>query len=404
MMHDLSTEKTIGIIGGGQLALMMAEKAHKLGIKVRVYSKTADCPARLAGAEVKTDMREFFKGLHVVTIENEFLSLDEVMAAAQGMHVHIFPTLDVIELTQNKLNQKLIFQKLNMPTADFVYFDPQLDDLSKWISELPIPCMIKWAMGGYDGRGNFALKSENQLAEARAFCEQAMKNYSLVYAENIVDFKRELAMVYVRNMPGDFIHYPLVISEQENNVCKTVTGPATALFDATKLEQQAVELGREIADALGFVGAFALEFFETQDGELLINEMAPRVHNSGHYTQDVYKGDQFENHIRAVLGLKLVEDKPKSVFIMRNLLGPKELSATLPNEDLGKSCPLPVGIHAHWYGKTELKPGRKMGHLNLVFTDKDQVQSKLASLVDAENKFWQYIREKKSGSKETHKT
>ncbi len=391
-MHDLSTEKTIGVLGGGQLALMMAQKAQKLGLKTRVYNKTPDCPARLAGAEVKTNLRDFFKGLHVVTIENEFLDFKEIMEAVQDMHIHVFPALDIIELTQNKLNQKFIFQKLDLPTTDFVHFDPQMDDLDAWVNTLEIPCVIKWAFGGYDGRGNFAIHNKSQIADAVSFCKKALENNSTVYAEQFVHFTRELAMVYVRSMAGDFIHYPLVISEQDKNICKTVMGPANSFFDSSLLEQEAIRIGTELSDILGFTGAFAIEFFETEHGELLINEMAPRVHNSGHYTQDVFKVDQFENHIRAVLGLKLAGEKSTNHFIMRNLLGPDGLSADLPNEDLAKAFSLSPDIHVHWYGKTELKPGRKMGHLNLVFEDKNQVQSKMASLVDAEQKIWQNIK------------
>jgi 5-(carboxyamino)imidazole ribonucleotide synthase len=243
---------------------------------------------------------------------------------------------------------------------------------------------------GYDGKG-VCLPSDTDSGrrEAREFCAAARRLGVAVYAERKVDYRRELAIIACAARAPDggaaaeaaFIAYPLVASEQQKGVCRKVLGPARALGVDPSLERQACSAARRLAFELKLEGAFALELFETRDGRLLVNEIAPRVHNSGHYSQDGCRVSQFENHWRAIQGQPLPPE-PSPAFGMLNLLGPPGLSLELPADGLKGSpfrAPAPP-VHLHWYAKRSIRPGRKLGHLNAVGSspgDLDQLSESL---------------------------
>lgn len=395
-MNLKSFSGSIGILGGGQLALMLVKAAQKLKLNVIVYSENDLPPTGLSNCEIvkgsftnAAQLKSFFSKTDLVTIENEFLPFEEIAATSEK--VSFLPTLETLEIAQNKLNQKYLFKKLKIPTSPFMSFDVRLENLEKWLKgvleKFPSGSVLKWSHGGYDGKGNFVFKNTSQLNEAIKFAQNAKS----IYAEDLINFKHELAMIFVRSINEEFVFYPLVISEQEKNICRTVYGPAIDFDIPKEFELKAAQIGKKIANELGFYGAFALEFFLTTENALLVNEMAPRVHNSGHYTQDAFEVDQFENHLRAITGNRLEAPNKKICFMMRNLLGPENLTMSLPNRDLGKEFPIPKDIKAHWYGKTNLVPWRKMGHLNLTFTNHSEVESKKKALIDAEQKIWQNL-------------
>lgn len=405
MNHTVSAtpKLSLGIIGGGQLAQMLAENNPFHDLHIIVYSENKNCPAHASSAEIfvgqlndKLRLQEFFKKINILTIENEFVDAELLRDMQETFKkVLFFPTIPSLQITQNKLFQKRLFEGLELPTAKFLAFEPGLDQPNSWLKkayqQFPRGFMLKKAFGGYDGHGNFKVDNSNSLDQAEAFILNTLKNNSTVYAEELVSFSQELAKIYVSGIKGELISYPLVISEQEKNVCRLVYGPAIDFDLPQKLEEEALHIGEEIAQTLKFVGIFAIEFFLTQDGKLLINEMAPRVHNSGHYTLDASPQNQFENHIRAILGAPLKPPATYPFFAMRNMLGPQGAEKKLdPNviEKFEKT----EDVRPYWYAKEQLKPLRKMGHINTISLTKDDIIKKIKLMESLEKKFWESLK------------
>jgi 5-(carboxyamino)imidazole ribonucleotide synthase len=254
------------------------------------------------------------------------------------------------------------------------------------MDELRGDCVFKWSKYGYDGKGTLIVSKDQQSASAleiTEFCDRALERGAGVYAEKKMNFKRELAVIGVQSVLGEFISYPLVVSEQQGGICKTIRGPASSLGVDPRFESFADRYARKLAQSGEIFGCFAIEMFETDQGELFVNELAPRVHNSGHYTQDAGRTSQFENHWRALLGLPLGDTRCAPAFVMRNLLGPAGILSA-PADVL----PVPPReVRAHWYGKTAVKAGRKMGHLNAVGANSGEIES-LVKILDACERDW----------------
>ncbi len=370
------TRETIGVLGGGQLARMLVESAARLGLPTRVLAGSPDDPAALVSPSAvlgtlsdPVAVRRFLLSVDVVTFENEFVDTKLLAGVAaevretNGHVVRFAPGLAAIETMQDKLRQKKLLEDLGIPTAPYLAFEGDRKGLPDWVSranaEFDGHAVFKWARLGYDGKGT--LIGPKPEKEILAFCEAALAKGVPVYAEKRIDFSRELAIVSCRSR-AESKPYPLVVSEQRSGICRNVYGPATAFGVAPELEKRAQEHAARIADRLELVGVHAIEFFlagEKGAGEKLwVNELAPRVHNSGHYSQDACACSQFENHMRAVAGAALGEVAPAPRFAMRNLIA--------PGDDPKWASP-PVARAAgrlHWYGKTQARAGRKMGHLN----------------------------------------
>ncbi|MEO5968789.1 MAG: 5-(carboxyamino)imidazole ribonucleotide synthase [Bdellovibrionia bacterium] len=385
----------VGILGGGQLSLMLADAAVKMGLKPIVLAENSSAPAALAhpGAvfgsiEDENVLRCLFSQVHTVIFENEFVNCDQLKKVAAPFDVVFSPNLDVIELMQDKLNQKETLKRLNIATADYAILDlsshlePQLKTLfHDWKGHL----VLKWSRMGYDGKGVLVIEdTPEDLAKAEAFCHAAARLKSRVYAERRINFKSELAMVATQSTQVGFLTYPLVISEQENGICSKVYGPAILFGVPAKLEKQAQESAKKLAQFTGLVGTFAIEFFQTAHDELLVNEIAPRVHNSGHYTQNSCPTDQFENHLRGVLGAPLGRVDTQTYFAMLNLLGPD----TISHMKNVRVLPRPgARTHVHWYNKSEIRPRRKLGHLNGNVFQKAEVKDLFKELEDCRRKW-----------------
>jgi 5-(carboxyamino)imidazole ribonucleotide synthase len=296
------------------------------------------------------------------------------------MRVRFAPGLSVIERLQDKLNQKRIFAASALPSSAYEVWKGS--DLSGWIDFLtprfPAGVVFKWSRMGYDGKGVLIVPTPaSQRKEIQAFCEEALTKGAEVYAEEKIAFQRELAIVACHSTTGEFSAYPLVISEQQNGICKRVVGPASRFGAPAELMQEAHRCAEIIARATGIVGTFAIEFFEDENGRLLINEVAPRVHNSGHYTQDAAATSQFANHLRAVLGLPLGRTESHEVFAMFNLLGPEGVSLDMDPPILPK---VSENIALHWYFKPEVRSRRKLGHLNASASDPNEFPNRLREL------------------------
>jgi 5-(carboxyamino)imidazole ribonucleotide synthase len=388
----------VGILGGGQLARMLAESALRLGLRPVAYTDDVDGPASETCVEIvegkisdKETLKSFISRMPVIAFENEFVDCSHLRASTQEPDKKFFPRLKAIEILQDKLEQKKLLKKLSIPTSPFVELDskkPASNEIQSALTQLAGDIVLKWSRQGYDGKGVkvvHAGRSEESNA-AMSFIESAWSRSIPVYAEIKVDFIRELAIIGCVSIRGDSITYPLVISEQEKGICKEVIGPAIHLGTRTQLQDQAQEAVRKIAKEVGLVGSFGIEFFESRSGELLVNEIAPRVHNTGHYTQNAFPVSQFENHWRALLGLPLYNPMAHPgasapFFAMLNLLGPEGVfrSAAI--------SPLPIAgprSQLHWYGKKDIRPGRKLGHFNGTADSAENLSELLKELKESE--------------------
>ena len=346
----------LGIIGGGQLARMMVPPAHRLGIEVWVLENSEQSPAGLAGAiHVAGDWRDpytcedFAHRVDFLTLDHEFTP----PAALDAVKHILLPSVQTMACIADKLNQKRHLEKVGIETVESRGFNSP-EELKRLGTEFGYPLMVKTRAGGYDGKGNFTLKGPESIDEVFQQLEGPL------YAERFLEFERELAVMVVRDEDGRILTYPVVETVQENHICVAVQFPAEVPNEIVK---RAEEVGRRAAEAVEHVGVLGVEMFQCSDGRVLVNELAPRPHNSGHYTIDCCLTSQFENHVRAVCGMPLGSVTPlvKSAAMV-NLLGdgygsgfPRYLDEVLRNPE----------ARLHLYGKAA-KPGRKLGHLTLV--------------------------------------
>lgn len=345
----------IGILGGGQLARMMALSSYPLGPEVRVLaSNPADpaalvCPQTTIGSLTDDgDLRRFLKDLDYVTFESEFVDTERLKRCLPAKTI-VFPKLDVIEAIQDRVTQKRLLDRFKIVTSPWLPVETKAD-LKKAAERFNKGFVLKQRRFGYDGYGTFIFK-KGLTADAAAVLEKSKFGF---IAEAYVDFKRELAISLVRSRNGDFITLPLVESVQKDSRCFSVRGPmpmgpAKGMAAAFK----------KMLKSLDYHGIMAVELFATSRG-LVVNELAPRVHNSAHYSQDALACSQFEYHVRAGLGLKLPKvEILRPGFAMVNLLGEENKNIQLSLSPVGS---------LHWYGKTENRMGRKLGHINVLDT------------------------------------
>lgn len=345
----------IGILGDGQLSKMSIEAYHKIGGKAYAFGGSDQSPAGLVAdkfvtgsAESLSDLTEFFKQVDVVTLENEFIDSNLLIQASQDSGIKVFPEPSRYQLIEDKLSEKRFFSESGTQVAKFF----EVNEVSDLIDT---PGYLKLAKGGYDGKGTYKVDS---LAEAAEVFTK-IRSAGAVLFEHALDYAKELSMIAARNS-SSIIFYPLVETHQDHGTCRYVSLPA-GVSDA--IEQQARHDTGQIMQKLDTQGLFAFEFFLTPSGELIVNESAPRPHNSGHITMDLMSGDQFENHMRSVADLPLVEPQMQHASgIMVNLLGTQDgpVNEKAIFDDAGTE-----DLKVHLYGKTESRVNRKMGHINL---------------------------------------
>jgi 5-(carboxyamino)imidazole ribonucleotide synthase len=397
-MGSVFGKKCLGILGGGQLARMIAEAALREGLQPVVLAESRDVPAAIEKALWvpgrlcdKQAILTLARQVDVLTIENEFVDV-EVLRAVLEEHpeVRLLPDLDSIAIAQDKLAQKQIFAHLGLASPDFecVAIEHIHEELPRLWRRFPEGFVLKFSRYGYDGRGNLVMKPDSvpRECEIAHFCRNAERAGSAIYAERHVDFRAELAIVAARAADGSMQCFPLVESRQERGICREVLGPTLRLGTAPEIARKASEAIERIANYLGFCGTLAVEFFLTEDGQLLINEMAPRVHNSGHYTLYGDEASQFDLHVQAVMGHSLATPEIQTLVAMRNILGPKGTISGLPCPP--PTLPLPAGIELHWYGKRTVSAGRKMGHLTGRATSVESLQRTLEQMERYEAHLW----------------
>ena len=350
----------LGIIGGGQLARMTALAALPLGCEVSVLEQNPLSPAaQLTPLTVTGDwtdaetLRQFATGVDVITLENEFVD-SAVLRQLEDAGHKVFPTSASIALTQDKLLQKEALSRTGLPVPHFCAVD-SFETLADAGEKLGWPLVLKTRRNGYDGKGNFTVRSS---ADIPAAWNALRGDINELLAEAFWGFTKELAVIVTRGRDGTTTTYPVVETVQRDHVCHVVQAPAAI---TPEIAARANEIALRAVTTVGAVGSFGVELFLSATGEIVINELAPRVHNSGHYTIEACAGSQFENHLRAVLGWPLGSTRmvaPAAVMI--NLIGTHHA----PGRPLGLERALAVpGAHVHLYGKAMCGVGRKLGHI-----------------------------------------
>lgn len=353
----------LGIIGGGQLARMTALAALPLGVEVIVLEKNPHSPAaRLSPDCIVGDwadretLLQFARQCEVTTLENEFVDAAALEVLEQAGH-KVFPSAKCIAVTQDKFAQKSALQSAGLAVPKFCAVKSP-DEISAAGNDFGWPVVLKTRRNGYDGKGNFTLKSP---AEVTAGWQALGGDSNELMVEAWFPFRKELAVIVTRGRDGATAVYPVVETIQRNHVCHVVKAPAQIPAD---LAERAAALASRAIEAVGGVGSFGVEMFLSATGELAINELAPRVHNSGHYTIEACDCSQFENHVRAVLGWPLGDPRLVSpAAVMVNLLGAEGTSGQPRGLDAALRL---AGVRVHLYGKSSSGPGRKMGHITVL--------------------------------------
>ncbi|MCS7080524.1 MAG: 5-(carboxyamino)imidazole ribonucleotide synthase [Chloracidobacterium sp.] len=358
----------IAILGGGQLARMSAYAAYRLGCEVGIVARPGDdSPALLTATERFIGDWSSLELLDTVAayadavlLENEFIAPDILRYLEATGKPRVAPSSHTIALVQDKFAQKTALAQAGLPVPRFAATDSP-DEVLEVSRRFGLPLVLKCRTNGYDGYGNELIRSAADIAPA---FEKLRKRGSSLMAEEFVPFTKELAVMAVRNRRGEEVIYPVVETIQHAHVCHTVLAPA-AISEATAASVTA--LARRVLEAIAGVGIFGIELFLLNDGEVLINEIAPRPHNSGHYTIEACETSQFENHVRAGLDLPLGSPRMRSpVAVMVNLLG----GFDAPARPIGLETALQVpGVTVHLYGKKASRPGRKMGHVTALGDD-----------------------------------
>ncbi len=356
---------TIGILGGGQLGRMLALAGYPLGLEFKVFDPSSEAVAGQVAPILVEDINDvpalgwFAKGLDAVTYEWE--NVPVASARFLEERVPVFPSPRALEIAGDRWNEKSFFRECGVPTPDFWPLSSR-EELEAAVKESDFPCVLKTRRFGYDGKGQFVLHSHTDVPRAWAELGGAA-----LLLEAFVAFEREVSLLSVRERNGEIRFYPLVENHHRRGILRLSLAPAP---NSASLQPQAETFARAILEKLDYVGVLALELFQF-GARLVANEIAPRVHNSGHWTIEGSQTSQFENHIRAVAGLPLGSTAMKSnCAAMVNLIG--ELPPL--EQVLGIE-----GAHAHYYGK-EVKPNRKVGHVTVVAGDEGELKERVAKV------------------------
>lgn len=370
----MTLDKRIGIIGGGQLGKMMILDAKRLGFYVVTLDPTEHCPSHSISDEhiiASYDDVEAIKLLadkvDVITYEFEHIGIEALKLIEDAGH-KVYPTVHSLEVIQNKLTQKQALKEHNILVPDFIEIKCETD-LLKAIDQFGCPLMLKACTGGYDGKGNAVLKDKKSIKET--FDELGSHLYDLlksatipemtIMAEKFVPYTMEISVLACRGIDGDIVVYPVGENRHKDSILDETLVPAAI---SKACSEKAMSMAKEVMNVFEGVGMFCVEMFVTKDESILINEVAPRPHNSGHYTIEGCMTSQFEQHIRAVTGLPFGDVALRQPTVMKNLLGEIGVSGKVQVKGL-EAAYKNTKAKVHIYGKTDTKPKRKMGHLTV---------------------------------------
>ena len=361
-MTFFSTSKTIGILGGGQLGKMLLYDTRKWDIKTKVLDNNPNAPAKLSCDEFHVgDLMDyqtvlnFAKNIDVLTIEIENVNV-KALEEIEKKGVKVYPQPNVLAIIQNKLKQKKFYKENKIPTAPFREFK-SIKSIKEQIihGNLCFPFVWKSNSMGYDGFGVKIIKSNRDIEEL---------NDPPGFIEDLIEIKKELSVIICRNAKGEIKNFPVVemIFNNDSNQVEYIISPARI---NNEISRKAISIALKLSKLYNHVGIMAIELFLTSDNEILINEVAPRPHNSGHFSIEMSYTSQFEQHIRAILGLPLGEAKNKISGVMVNLVGEKQNNGPVKFSNIDQIMTI-EGVTPHIYGKKETRPNRKMGHVTIV--------------------------------------
>ena len=361
-MDYFSSNFKLGILGGGQLGKMLLSETRKFDIYTKVLDPSNEAPCKISANEfVQGDLMDyetvynFGKDIDLLTVEIENINIDALKQLEQE-GLKVYPQPDVLEIIRNKRRQKQFYATNNIPTSPFTVYNSVIN-LKEAINSkiVSLPFVWKSTEFGYDGMGVKIVRNNEDLA--------SLADFECI-AETLVDFENELAVIVSRNRQGDIKTYPVVEMEfhPEANQVEYVICPARISDDIAKKAQ---ETAKKVAKAYNHVGLLAVEMFQTKSDEILVNEVAPRPHNSGHYSIEASYTSQFEQHIRAILNLPLGSTESKAPGIMVNLVGSENHNGEVFYENIDKILNL-KGVTPHIYGKKITRPFRKMGHVTII--------------------------------------
>ncbi len=363
--------KILGIIGGGQLGMMIAESAKNMPehiSKIIVIDPTENCPAAQVGAEQiiadfkdKKAIIDLAEKSDIITYEIESGDSDVLKSVEKNAEIN--PSPDTLKIIQDKYLQKTFLSENSIQVPDFIKIE-SIEDVKEGLNEFGYPALLKARRDAYDGRGNFKINSEEEIQNAFDY----FKGQKLLL-EKFVPFKMEVSVIASRNTKGQIKTYPLVENIHEENILRQTIAPARV---SKEVIEKAENIANNTMEVLKGAGVFGIEMFVTKDDDIVINEIAPRVHNSGHHTLQSSKTSQFEQHLRAILGLELGETTLIHPTIMYNILGSKSFN--------GKYIPITISesnVFLKMYGKEISKPSRKLGHVNIVSNDNETINDLL---------------------------
>jgi 5-(carboxyamino)imidazole ribonucleotide synthase len=356
---------TIGILGGGQLGYMLALAGYPLGLHFRFLDPSPEAPVGRIAHRVTAEFTDeqalgkFAHGLELVTYEFENVPVEAARFLAE--RVPVFPPAAALEEAQDRLREKRLFQRLGIPMTECAEIAKR-EEFDSAVKQVGLPAVLKTCRMGYDGKGQLLLRTQEEVEKAG----QELLRVPLVL-EKFVPFTREVSILGVRSRRGEMAFYPLVENHHREGILRLSLAPAPRL--SASLQQIAEEAARKVLETLDYAGVICLEFFELE-GKLLANEMAPRVHNSGHWTIEGAVTSQFENHLRAVLGMPLGSTAAVGCSAMVNLIG------ELPEVEQVLEV---ANAHLHLYGKTP-RPRRKVGHVTVRAEKWEELQERLSQL------------------------
>ena len=372
--------KILGIIGGGQLGMMITEAAKKMPehiLKIVVLDPTENCPAAQVGAEQiiadfkdEKAIQELAEKSDIITYEIESGNSDVLKSVENKSEIN--PSPETLKIIQDKFLQKTFLFENKIPISEFIEVK-SMDDLQKGLGKFGYPALLKARRDAYDGRGNFKINSPEDVQKALDY----FKNSNLML-EKFIPFKMEVSVIAARNTKGQIKTYPLVENIHENNILRETIAPARV---SKEVADKAEEIAKDTMTVLKGAGVFGIEMFVTEDDKIVINEIAPRVHNSGHHTLQSSETSQFEQHLRAILGLELGSVKLIHPTIMYNILGSKDFE--------GEYKPIEISeqdAYLKMYGKKISKPLRKLGHVNLVGREGESIKELLQKLTPIKDK------------------
>ncbi len=373
--------KVLGILGGGQLGRMIALSAANLGVKVMVLDPSDRPPAAVAAQAVKGHFRDadnvqdFTSKVDVLTVEIEHVNAEILIILEEEGAADIQPSAKTIAIIQDKFAQKEYFKECGVPLGEFCDMPDEIALLHA-ANEYGYPFMLKSKCLAYDGRGNYVLHSK----EDHSIAVEQLGGYAHgLYAEKWQPFEKELAVMVVKSRAGEVQLYPVTQTVQRDSICHVTETPAL-ISESVRIAAEL--LAKQVVNAMQGAGVFGVEMFLLANGEVLLNEVAPRVHNSGHYTIDGCVTSQFENHVRATLDLPLGDTSLKvNHVIMLNILGEADgkKGEQLAEELIDRALATP-GCSVHWYDKSGVTKGRKIGHINIVGKSMEEARDRLLAL------------------------